>query len=104
VPRSDSLRRRGRLNALKRHRAAGDPDIAEAARELAAARAEEYLRAAVAASRAAQGLPPVVVDPAALERAAAALRLAIPVARKKPVAPAQRNRRRKAVSGEASPA
>ncbi|HEV7627430.1 MAG TPA: hypothetical protein VGO89_13115 [Streptomyces sp.] len=61
------------------------------------------LRAFVAASRAKQGLPPVVTDPAALERAAAALRLAIPVAGEKPV-PAQRNRRRKAVPGEASTA
>lgn len=102
--RSESLRRRGRLNALKRHRAADDPDIAEAARDLAAARAREYLRAAVAASRVAQGLPPVVVDPAALERAAAALRLATPVTGETPVVPAQRNRCRKAVPGEGSTA
>lgn len=62
------------------------------------------LRAFVAASRAKQGLPPVVTDPGALERAAAALRLAIPVAGEKVTVPAQRNRRRKAVSGEASTA
>ena len=35
----------------------------------------EQLRAVVAASRAAQGLPPVVQDPAALERAATAFRV-----------------------------
>jgi hypothetical protein len=77
VPGSDpeSLRRRGRLNALKRHRAPDDPAVAEAARDLAAARAYEHLRAAVAASRAAQGLPPTVEDPATLERVAAVLRL-----------------------------
>ena len=71
---SESLRRRGRLNALKRHRGANDPVTAQASRDLAAARAVDHLRAAVAASRAAQGLPPVVVDAAALERAAAVLR------------------------------
>lgn len=36
------------------------------------------LREYVARSRAAQGLPPTVKDPATLERAAAALRLMVP--------------------------
>ena len=36
---------------------------------------QEQLRAYVNASRASQGLPPTVQDPAALERAAAVLRL-----------------------------
>jgi hypothetical protein len=41
--------------------------------------ASPELRAKVAASRAAQGLPPVVTDPATLERVAAVLRLVAPV-------------------------
>lgn len=76
MPRSgtESLRRRGRLNALKRHRGNDDPATLAASRDLAAARALDYIRQAVQASRVAQGLPPVVVDAAALERAAAVLR------------------------------
>jgi hypothetical protein len=47
------------------------------------------LRAYVVASRAAQGLPPVVTDPATLERVAAVLRLVAPVV------VSQRTRRRR---------
>jgi hypothetical protein len=50
------------------------------------------LRAKVATSRAAQGLPPTVQDPAALERAAAVLRL---VALPEPLVPLQRKRSEK---------
>jgi hypothetical protein len=75
VPGSETLRRRGRLNALKRHRAGDDPAGAEAARAFAASCAEDYLPAAVTASRVAQILPRVVVDPVALERAGSVLRL-----------------------------
>lgn len=73
IPRSEVTRSRGRLAALTRHRPADDPAIADAARDLAAARAVDHLRAAVAASRTAQGLPPTVMDPAELERVAAVL-------------------------------
>lgn len=76
MPRTPALSARGRLNALQRHRPADDPAVAEAVRDLAATRAVEHLREAVAASRAAQGLPPTVTDPATLERVAAVLRLA----------------------------
>jgi hypothetical protein len=51
------------------------------------------VRAKVAASRAAQGLPPVITDPATLERVAAVLRL---VALPEPLVPSQRKRRRTA--------
>jgi hypothetical protein len=50
------------------------------------------LRAKVAASRAAQGLPPVITDPAALERVAAVLRL---VALPEPLVPSQPKRSEK---------
>lgn len=50
------------------------------------------LRAKVAASRAAQGLPPVITDPATLERVAAVLRL---VTLTEPAPPSLRTRRRK---------
>ncbi|MBV8542554.1 MAG: hypothetical protein JO063_10065 [Pseudonocardiales bacterium] len=49
------------------------------------------VRAKVTRSRARQGLPPTVEDPAALERAAAALRLATP---SEPVVSSPRKRRR----------
>jgi hypothetical protein len=54
------------------------------------------LRAYVAASRAAQGLPPVVTDPATLERVAAVLRL---VALPEPAPSPRRTRRSKAGPG-----
>lgn len=73
---SSRLTRRARVAALARHRRADDPELAVARAELHAARADDHLRAAVAASRAAQGLPPTVTDPATLERVAAVLRLA----------------------------
>jgi hypothetical protein len=73
---SSRLTRRARVAALARHRPVNDPELAAARAELDAARANEHLRAAVAASRAAQGLPPRVTDPATLERVAAVLRLA----------------------------
>lgn len=53
------------------------------------------LRAYVAASRAEQGLPPTIQDPAALERIAAVFRLVNPQ-----TAPVRRSRRRTA---EAAP-
>ncbi|MFZ0877817.1 MAG: hypothetical protein WAN20_25395 [Pseudonocardiaceae bacterium] len=49
------------------------------------------LRAKVARTRASQGLPPVITDPATLERVAAVLRLAAP---DEPLVPSQRKRRR----------
>jgi hypothetical protein len=55
-------------------------------------RPSSSLRTYVAASRAAQGLPPVVTDPATLERVAAVLRL---VAIPEPT-PSPRTRRPKA--------
>jgi hypothetical protein len=47
------------------------------------------LAAKVARTRAAQGLPPTIQDPAALERAAAVLRLMTPA---EPVVPSRRRR------------
>lgn len=60
------------------------------------------LRAKVARTRIAQGFPPRVQDPAALERAAAALRLVAPDG---PPVPLQRKRRRSATvnDGEVAP-
>lgn len=66
---------------------------------------QEQLRAYVTASRAQQGLPAVVEDPAALERAAAVLRL-IPDGGGKPDAlPVQRKPRtaRREVACETAP-
>ena len=54
------------------------------------------LRAYVAASRAAQGLPPVITDPATLERVAAVLRL---VTLPELALPSPRTRRPKAGRG-----
>jgi hypothetical protein len=54
------------------------------------------IRAKVATSRAKQGLPPVIEDPATLERVAAVLRL-VPV---QPAVPPQRTRRRKTTAGQ----
>jgi hypothetical protein len=50
------------------------------------------LRAKVARTRASQGLPPVITDPAILERVAAVLRL---VALPEPLVPSQRTRSEK---------
>lgn len=52
------------------------------------------LRAKVVASRAAQGLPPVITDPATLERVAAVFRLVLPA----PVMRSPRTRRRTAAA------
>ncbi|MBV8540061.1 MAG: hypothetical protein JO063_14155 [Pseudonocardiales bacterium] len=52
------------------------------------------VRAKVAASRTAQGLPPVVTDPATLERVAAVFRLMLPA----PVMRSPRTRRRTAAA------
>jgi hypothetical protein len=49
------------------------------------------LRAKVTRTRANQGLPPVITDPATLERVASVLRLAVP---DEPPVPAQRKRHR----------
>lgn len=98
-PRPEVARSRGRLAALTRHRAADDPAVIGAARDLAAARVDDHLRAAVAASRAAQGLPPTVTDPATLERVAAVLRL---VALNEPAVPPQRRRQPAKVPGVAT--
>ena len=59
----------------------------------------EHLRAYVTASRARQGLPPTIQDPATLERAAAAFRA---MAGDETRLPVQRRRRR--TTGEATPA
>jgi hypothetical protein len=59
------------------------------------------VHAKVATTRAKQGLPPTVQDPATLERIAAVFRLIGDT--DEPVAPAQRNLRRK-VTEEAAPA
>lgn len=75
TPRPEVARSRARLAALTRHRSPDDPAVAHAVRDLAAERATDHLRDAVAASRATQGLPPSVTDPATLERVAAVLRL-----------------------------
>ena len=53
---SEVLRKRGRVNALQRHRPADDPDLYEARRELRAASAEETVRGLVA------GWPPLTSD------------------------------------------
>jgi hypothetical protein len=66
---------RARVAALSRSRTPGDPDLTEARRNLAAERRAERVAQIVAETRAAQGLPPRVTDPAALERVAAVLRL-----------------------------
>jgi hypothetical protein len=50
----------------------------------------DELRAYVAASRARQGLPATVTDPAALERVAAVFRLMIPAAEPAPRKPRKR--------------
>ncbi|HET9256649.1 MAG TPA: hypothetical protein VFO16_15815, partial [Pseudonocardiaceae bacterium] len=51
-------------------------------------------RAKVAASRASQGLPPVITDPATLERVAAVFRLVLPA----PAGRSPRTRRRTAAA------
>lgn len=56
----------------------------------------DELRAKVARTRAEQGLPPVIKDPATLERVAAVLRL-VPV---QPAVPPQRTRPRKTTAGQ----
>lgn len=47
MPGSESLRKRGRLNALKRYRPADDPAVLDAARDLAAERLAEHVRRVV---------------------------------------------------------
>lgn len=50
MPRSEALRQRGRLNALQRHRAADDPEILNARRDLAAERLAEQMRTVISSA------------------------------------------------------
>lgn len=47
MPKSEVLRRRGKYNALQRHRPADDPAVIDAARDLAAERLAEHVRRTV---------------------------------------------------------
>jgi hypothetical protein len=44
LPGSDTLKQRGRVNALQRYRAPDDPELLQARGELKTARAEDYIR------------------------------------------------------------
>ena len=63
---SPTLKARGRLNALQRHRPADDPELIEARRDLKAAHLEQYVARVVSEA------PPLT--PAQLDRIAVLLR------------------------------